>query len=122
MKLKYAALLLVLTANFALAADPPVVAGKWQVHSVTAGVESDSVCSFSQNKADLTGSCKDPNGTNDITGKVDGTKVSWSFKSDYNGTPITVNFDGTLATGKITGTVSVKEFSIEGEFTATQAK
>jgi len=122
MKLKLAALFLLSTAHLALAADPAVVAGKWQVHSITAGTENDSTCSFTQKQAELTGTCTDQNGAKDVTGKVDGMKVSWSFKSDYNGTPLTVNFDGTLAAGKMTGTVTVPEVSVEGEFTATQAK
>jgi hypothetical protein len=55
---------------------------------------------------------------------VDGTKVNWSFDSEYNGTPLTMNYTGTLdpATSKIAGTVSVDPFGVDGDFTATSVK
>ena len=36
------------------------------------------------------------NGKFNITGKVDGNKVNWSFKTDYNGTPLTISYAGKL--------------------------
>jgi hypothetical protein len=58
-----------------------------------------------------------------ISGKVDEKKITWMYKSEYNGSPITVNYKGTLdSTTKITGTVNVEEYGAEGEFTATQSK
>ena len=114
---------LLTAAPHSFAEDQLSVAGKWQVHSSTAGTETDSVCTFSQNGGDLTGSCNDDqNGEKKITGKVDGKKVSWTFKSDYNGTPLTVNYEGTLDGEKIAGTLTVPEFSVEGEFKATKSK
>jgi hypothetical protein len=52
-----------------------------------------------------------------------GTSGDLSAKSEYNGSPLTVNHEGMLrADNKLTGTASVPEYSVEGEFTATQAK
>lgn len=115
----------VLVAALALvaAAGNVSVAGKWHVHDSIAGNDSDSDCTFVQKDADLTGACKIDQGSVTITGKVDGRKVTWSYKSDYNGSPLTVNHEGMLsADNKITGTASVPEYSVEGEFTAAQAK
>ena len=108
----------------AVAADSPSLTGKWNVHSSTAGNESESVCTFVQNGAELAGSCKTDAGEAKATGKVDGVKVTWSFDSDYNGTALTLKYTGTLdpATGKIAGSLTVDPFGVEGEFTAIQAK
>jgi hypothetical protein len=51
---------------------------------------------------------------------VDGAKVTWSFESEYNGTPLTIKYTAALdaTVGKIAGTVSVDPFGVEGDFTA----
>ena len=55
---------------------------------------------------------------------LDGNKITWTYKTDYNGQSISVAYDGTFdpTTPKITGTVNVPELSADGEFTATQPK
>lgn len=110
-------------AAIAFAADQPSVSGKWQVHTTIAGTEHDITCTFTQKETDLSGSCdREEGGKVDVTGKVDGDKVTWSYKSEYNGTPLTVNHTGTLKDDKMTGTVDVPEFSASGDFTAALAK
>ncbi|MFN7998816.1 MAG: hypothetical protein U0Q18_34650 [Bryobacteraceae bacterium] len=104
-----------------MAADNSSVTGKWKVHNSIVGNESDMACTLTQKDADLTGACSSEQGTVNITGKVDGKNVSWIFKSEYNGGPITLTYKGTIdAANKISGTVTVEEYSAEGEFTATQ--
>ena len=116
-------ILLVSAAALAAAADNTSLSGKWQVHSSIAGNDNDQDCTFTQQDSDLNGSCTSDKGTVKIAGKVDGKKVTWSYKSEYNGTPLTVNFEGTLGSdNKIAGTVTVPEFSVDGDFTATQPK
>ncbi len=114
----------VATSVLAFAADNPKINGNWNVHNNVAGNESDSVCTFTQKDSDLTGTCKNENGEGQAVGKVDGTKVSWSYESEYNGSPLTLKYSGTLdeAANKITGTLSVVQFGVDGEFTATLAK
>lgn len=115
-------LILISAVALASAADNPSVAGKWHVHTSIAGNDSDSDCTFIQKDTDLSGSCTSEQGTVNIAGKVDGKKITWSFKSEYNGSPLTVNHEGTLsADNKITGTATVPEFAVDGDFTATQA-
>jgi len=115
------ALLLFALAVSAAGADP-AVSGKWQVHQSIVGNESDMICNFTQTAGELSGSCDVRDFSVKISGKVDNKKVSWTYKSEYNGSPLTVNYTGTLESSKITGTVSVPEYSVDGEFTATQSK
>jgi type 1 fimbria pilin len=123
MKSIFAALFLLFAVSVAFAADQPSISGKWQVHLSISGTENDQTCTFTQKRTELTGTCNsEQTGTVDLTGKVDGKKITWSYQSEYNGTPLTVNYEGTLDGGKISGTVTVPEFGAEGEFTATQAK
>jgi hypothetical protein len=121
MKLSLLPLLLSASA-FAFTADP--LTGKWQIHNSIAGNESDQACTFTQKNEDLTGTCtSDQGGSVTISGKVDGKKVTWSYKSEYNGSPLTLSYEGKLESEtKIVGTVNVAEFSVEGEFTANQSK
>src|SRR5271163_2689852 len=123
MKLLALPLLLISVTTLAQApAGDAGLTGTWKLHQSIAGNDSDSECTFTQKDADLTGSCKTDKDPIKLTGKVDGKKVSWSYNSDYNGTALTVKFNGTFDSGKITGEVEVDPFSATGDFTATQTK
>ena len=123
---KFLALFLTLAAaGIAYGAPPASLSGKWNVHSSVAGSDSDSVCTFVQTAKILTGSCTTADqGDKKITGTVEDTKISWSFDSEYSGTPLTVKFVGNLDVGamKITGTTLVEQFGVDGNFTAVPAK
>ena len=119
----FLSVLLTFTTVPAVPADNPSLSGKWQVHGTISDHELNQNCTFTQKETDLTGSCSSDRGTVEISGKVDGNKVTWMYKSDYEGNPITLNFEGTLESEtKITGKVSVHEYSVDGDFTATQSK
>lgn len=110
-------------ASLLSAGENPSISGKWQVHSSVAGTENDMVCTFTQKDDTLSGNCSSDQGKFEITGTVNGNKVAWSYKSEYQGTPLTVKFDGAVdAAMKMTGSVDVPEFSAGGDFTATQSK
>ena len=112
-----------LTSLSLSAAEQAAVDGPWLVHSVVYGNETDTTCTFTQKGADLTGTCKPADAPGiDVTGKVDGDKVSWTQKSEYQGTPLTLEFVGTLKDGAIKGTLTVTPFGVDGEFTATRPK
>ena len=114
--------LLLFGVALAFAADATSLTGKWHVHNSISGNESDQICTFTQKDADISGSCTSERGTVEITGKVDGNKITWSYKSEYEGTPLTVNYQGVMDAAKISGSVSVPEFSADGDFTATPEK
>jgi hypothetical protein len=95
--------------------------GTWKIHSSIAGNDGDSSCTFTQTNNDLSGTCTAPDGTVKLTGKVDGQKVTWSYDIQYNGNPLTMKYEGTLDSGKITGTVTVEQYGVSGDFAASQS-
>ena len=49
--------------------------------------------------------------------------MNWSFKSEYNGGPLTMSYSGEVAKAdKFSGSVHVEEYGVDGEFTATATK
>ena len=111
--------LFVLAATSALAAAAPSLTGKWTLHNSIAGNESDQECNFVQTDTKLAGTCKGTEKELQITGSIDGNKVTWKYDSEYNGTPITLTYTGTVdETGKIAGSVNVDPFGVAGDFTA----
>jgi len=115
--------LLASAAIFTIAADDVSVNGKWQVSLSISGTDREQSCAFTQKDKELTGTCETDRGTVKLTGKVDEKNVTWKYLSEYNGGPLTVVFQGAVdAASKITGKVTVQEFGVAGEFTATQAK
>lgn len=119
--MKKSAILVLLSFSLAIAhaQGSSSLAGKWKVHSSIVGNESNMECLFTQNETELGGTCSSDQGNLKITGKIDGKKVSWSYNSEYNGSPLTLRYTGTLEAGKVTGTVLVEQFGVEGDFTAT---
>jgi len=94
--------------------------GQWAIHSNIAGNESDQQCRLVMTDNKITGTCKSQDKDLQVTGTVDGRKVTWQYQSDYNGSPITLIYTATLEdSGKIAGTVEVQPFGVTGDFTAT---
>ena len=115
--------LLASAAINSMAASSASLTGKWKVHQSVAGNDNNSDCTFTQKDNDLTGSCTADQGSGKIAGKIDGNKVSWSYETEYIGSPLTVKYAGTLdSTGNIAGSVNVEQFGVEGDFTATPVK
>src|SRR5262249_44390228 len=98
------------------------LSGKWKVHQSIAGNDSDMPCTFTQTGDDLAGTCDAASGTVKISGKVSENKVTWTVQTEYNGSPLTLKYSGTLASAtKMTGTVTVDPYGVDGEFTAAPA-
>ena len=112
-------LVLAFSALTVMAADNPV-SGTWKVNGDIAGNAVDQVCTMKQDGKKLTGSCKSPDATTEITGEVNDTKVTWQFPLDYNGQKLTLIFTGTLdaASSQIKGTIDVQPIGVSGDFTA----
>jgi hypothetical protein len=123
MKITMFPLILLATAAFAVAADDTPLSGKWQIDRNAGGNQSQQECTFTQKSNDLTGTCSTQGGAVELKGKVDGKNVTWTYKGDSAGGPVTVVYKGTIdSADKMSGTVAALEFSIEGEFTATRSK
>jgi hypothetical protein len=116
--------LLVISAPVLLpAAEPASPAGKWDVQSSIAGNDSRQACTFVLKEEVLPGQCTSDRGTVEIKGTVTGAKLSWSYKSEHEGQPLTVEYQGELdSSDTIKGSVNVPEFSVSGDFTATRSK
>lgn len=122
MNASIAAALLVASLAASAHAENPLT-GEWKVRNDIASNVSEMTCSFTQKGEELTGGCATDQGNVDITGKVVESSVSWVFKSAYNGAPITLTYKGSLGTdGQLAGAVTVEEFSVTGDFTATPVK
>jgi hypothetical protein len=106
-----------------VAAQPPSVAGKWEVNANVGGTATYMECTFTQKDAELSGNCEGEQGPRAISGKIDGKSVAWQFNTQWEGQTLTVYYKGTLQTAeKITGSVDVQPLSVSGEFTATRPK
>jgi preprotein translocase subunit SecD len=116
-------LVLFAAAVVVLAADESSLSGEWQIHRSAAGNESKQTCTFAQKNNDLSGTCSSDQGQVKISGKVDGKNVTFTYKTEREGSPLTVIYRGTVDSAtKIRGSVSAVEFGIDGEFTATRSK
>ncbi|HET7102815.1 MAG TPA: hypothetical protein VFI20_01890 [Terracidiphilus sp.] len=112
-----------LCAATALAAGAPNLTGNWKIHNSIAGNESDQDCKLVLTDTKISGACKSIEGKDlAVTGALDGNKLTWKYDSEFNGTPLTMNYSATLDdTGKIAGSVEVDPFGVTGDFTATPA-
>jgi len=120
---KLIALSALLLASAAFAAGTPNLTGQWSVHNSIAGSESDQECKFIQTETKLTGACKSTEKEVQISGSIDGNRVTWKYESEYNGTPLTLTYKGTIDdSGKIAGSVDVDPFGVSGDFTAAPSK
>jgi hypothetical protein len=125
MKILLLSALLVSSALPALAADNATLTGKWKIHISVAGNESDRDCTLTQTDDVISGTCTGAEMKEvQVTGKVDGTKVTWSYDSEYDGGPITLKYSAKLNVidGKFSGTVYVDPYGVDGDFTATAEK
>jgi hypothetical protein len=118
------AFLLAASAMLAPAADDVSLTGKWQIQRSAGGNESQQDCTFTQKNNDLSGTCETADRPSvQFTGKVEGKNVTWTYKTDSPGGPVTVIHKGVIdSPNKITGTLTAVEFSVDGEFTATRSK
>ena len=106
---------------FLAAAAEPSVTGEWSIHRSAAGNESTQVCNLTQTGAKITGTCNVQNSSVQVTGKIEGTKATWTVRTERDGSPLTIVYNGILESPtKMNGSVTAVEFAVEGEFTATK--
>jgi hypothetical protein len=112
------ALLTVMTA----AAPADSVTGNWRVTADVMGNAMTSVCTFAQEGTALTGSCSGAGGgRQEVTGQVAEGKVTFQYRAEYEGQPLTVVYSGALnSPTEFRGTMLVQPFDVGGAFTATR--
>jgi hypothetical protein len=113
-----------LFASSAFAAGAPSLTGQWSIHNSIAGNDSDQQCTFLVVDNKISGSCKgNDNNSVQVSGSIDGDKLTWKYEVDYNGTPLTLVYTVTGGDAdKITGSVEVQPFNVTGDFSATPSK
>ncbi len=105
----------------ASAPDAPALSGAWTINGDVQGTTYTEQCTFTQTDVALTGKCGDGKISHDLTGKIDGDKITFAHDSVYNDQGITLNYTGKIATdGSFTGSVEVEPFAVDGTFTATR--
>jgi len=111
-------------ATSAFAAGVPSLAGQWTIHNSIGGNENQQECMFArggrQDQRNLQICQALRTYSVQVTGSVNGKKVTWKYEMDYNGTPLTMTYTATLDdTDKVSGTFEVEPFAVSGDFTAT---
>ena len=107
--------LIVLLALPLAAAD---VSGKWKAEVDVAGNAATPGFTFKQDGGTLTGTYKGMLGEAPITGTVEGKKIRWVVKANYDSNPVTIIYTGTIESDTlIKGTVDFAG-QAEGTFTA----
>ncbi len=97
--------------------------GTWVVAGNVQGVPVNMSCALTV-AADNTvsGSCiGDDTKTRSVTGTVKDQTLTWSFNSEYEGSPITVTLSGVVddSGAKMSGTIYVDPMNADGDFNAS---
>jgi enterochelin esterase-like enzyme len=108
-----------LFASSALAAQS-LTGGLWTIHSNIAGNVSDQECKFVVTDNKITGTCNFQGKNLQVTGSVDGKRVTWHYENEMYGSTFTFNYSGNVDdSGKIAGTFLLEPVKVDGLFTAT---
>jgi iron(III)-enterobactin esterase len=95
--------------------------GRWTIHYNLNGNATDEDCKLVVTDNKITGACKFLDKDRQVTGTVDGNKVTLQHEAEYNHISFTLMYTGAMDdSGKIAGTVLVKPFNVDGLFTATR--
>ena len=111
-----------------LAAPSPIAApmdatGAWKIAGDVQGTQVQMICMLAETERKLTGTCTTgQDGTaRSVTGGATESGVGWHFDSEYQGQPISVQMNATMAAdGRMNGTMAVAPFGAEGTFVATK--
>jgi enterochelin esterase family protein len=95
--------------------------GPWAISVNMGGNESGQECKFVVTANQMTGTCDFQGKDLQVTGTVDGNKVTWHYENEMYGATLTFNYSGRVDdSGKIVGTFVLGPFNVDGLFTATR--
>ena len=116
-------LFLAATVTSTLVAQP-TIPGSWTITGDVQGYPVNEVCTFTQDKDKITGSCKDSEGkAYDTTVTVSDKKVVFSHAGEYEGQALTVTFTGIYNDkGELAGSIDVQPLNYDGTFTAKKTE
>jgi hypothetical protein len=116
---------LLMVASAPASAQNVNVAGAWAMEVTTdAGGTTTPSMTLQQNGAELTGHyTSETLGEADITGTVEGSKVTINFTADLQGQEVPVTYQATVgADGVMTGTIDLAGGLATGTFTARRSQ
>jgi hypothetical protein len=101
----------------------PNITGQWSIHWNISGYSFDHECKLVQTANKISGTCKGESQEREVTGMLDGNKVTWQYDWEYSSTPLTLVYNATLDdSGKIAGSIEAQPQNASGDFTATPSK
>jgi len=113
----------VATAHALSSGGQTITTGTWTISGDIQGYPLNETCDLIVQDKSLTGSCKGPGEAHDVTGTIDGGKVTFKHGGEYNGAPLTLTYTGTVSDqGVVSGIVDVDPMSASGTFTAKKAE
>jgi len=114
MKLKRAALLMMLIAGLAVSAFAGPIDGQWAATFDTQIGEQHYTYTFKADGEKLTGTAKNDRGSTEITaGTIKGDDVSFTENLDFNGNPLVITYTGKISGDEIKFTRKVGDFATE---------
>lgn len=96
--------------------------GTWTITGDVSGNPVNEVCTMKQAETHVTGSCQGiEKKSYDLTGDVDGKKITFKHGGEYQGGDLTLTYSGTIdEKGVLKGTLDVAPYDASGDFTATK--
>jgi hypothetical protein len=100
-----------------------ITSGVWTISGDIQGYPLHETCSLTVQNKVLSGSCKGEGKAYDVTGTTDGGYVTFKHGGEYNGSPLTMTYSGTVSDqGLLRGSVDVDPMNASGNFTAKKTE
>lgn len=100
-----------------------ITTGAWTISGDIQGYPLNETCNLTVQDKAITGSCTGEGKSHDVTGTVDGGKVTFKHGGEYNDAPLTLTYTGMVSDeGVLRGVVDVDPMSASGTFTAKKAE
>jgi hypothetical protein len=111
-------------ASAATSSAQPIATGTWSINAQVQQTQVQMTCVLTESEHKLAGTCTagDDNTPRALTGVTTAKGLGWRFDSAYQGQPITVSMNATIAANgaKMNGTMSVAPMGVEGTFVAAK--
>ena len=102
----------------------PIATGTWKIDGDVQGTQVTMTCVLAEAEHKLAGTCTagEDSTPRALTGVTTAKGIGWRFDAAYQGQPITVSMNATIAADgtKMTGTMSVAPMDADGTFVASK--
>lgn len=105
-------------------AAQPIATGTWSINAEVQATQAMMTCVLTETEHKLAGTCIAGEDTTPhaLTGVTTAKGVGWRFDTVYQGQPITISMNATIAADgtKMNGSISVAPMGVDGTFIATK--